>query len=242
MQRGEVINQASHDIERSRIVPNNRNFMKSTGNKKSLVAFVSNYLLVNVPPRLTEHQQLIIAGGFGDGQEVYSIESIGHTILQDLRSTHEEADTRMVLHAIHLAHMFPRLVVRSDDTDVLVILLYYYSLGLMGKEVYMHAGHVGTNTNRQRYIPVHIISDKLGKNVCKCLPAAHALTGCDTTSGIFRIGKCTAYTKLLQNNLELTPLGSFANLAQNEAETVACKYALLLYGVKKRKMEPVVQN
>ena len=123
-----------------------------------------------------------------------------------------------------------------------VILVYYYSLGLMGKEVYMHAGHVGTNTNRQRYIPVHIISDKLGKNVCKCLPAAHALTGCDTTSGIFRIGKCTAYTKLLQNNLELTPLGSFANLAQNEAETVACKYAFLLYGVKKRKMEPSVQN
>ena len=55
----------------------------------------------------------------------------------------------------------------------------------------MHAGH----GDRQRYIPVPDISDKLGVALCGSLPACHALTGCDTTSSLLRIGKTTAFNK-----------------------------------------------
>ena len=40
--------------------------------------------------------------------------------------------------------------------------------------------------------------DKVGKDLCQNLPAAHALTGCDTSS-LFKIGKHTAYTKLVEH-------------------------------------------
>jgi len=49
--------------------------------------------------------------------------------VEALASNHVEADTRMVLHAVHSAS-FPRTIVRCDDTDVLVLLLYYQSEGL----------------------------------------------------------------------------------------------------------------
>ena len=42
-----------------------------------------------------------------------------------LSSNQEEADTRLILHAIDLAKTHQRIIIRCDDTDVLVLLLYY---------------------------------------------------------------------------------------------------------------------
>ena len=47
-------------------------------------------------------------------------------------STHEEADTRMLLHVIHADRMFGeirtkgRIIVKSPDTDVLVLCVHYF--------------------------------------------------------------------------------------------------------------------
>jgi hypothetical protein len=49
---------------------------------------------------------------------------------------------------------------------------------------------------RERFIPIHTIAAKLGPDVCRCLPQVHALTGCDSTSSLFGIGKKTAYSVL----------------------------------------------
>jgi len=58
----------------------------------------------------------------------------------------------------------------------------------------MYAGHSG----KERHIPVHCIAKELGPVVCASLPAAHALTGCDTTSSLNRIGKKSACSKLVK--------------------------------------------
>ena len=128
---------------------------------------------------------------------------------------HEEVDTRIVLHAIDQSLSHSRIVVRCDDTDVLVILLCYYNVGLLTDDVYMHAGHSGKVITRERYIPVHTNAGKLGDNVCQCLPAVHALTGCNTTRALFRIGKRTAFTTLVENAdalHELSQLGASPSL------------------------------
>jgi hypothetical protein len=39
----------------------------------------------------------------------------------------------------------------------------------------------------------------IGPLVCNILSAVHALTGCDTTSSFFGIGKKTVYKTLIQN-------------------------------------------
>ncbi len=113
-------------------------------------------------------------------------------------------------------------------TDVLVLLVYYFSRGLLSDHVYMYAGHSG----KERYIPMHIIGNQLGKTVCECLPAAHALTGCDTTCSLNRIGKKTAYSKLLKNVDAVSELQTFHQDNVATSVTVARAYALLLYGTK----------
>ena len=75
-----------------------------------------------------------------------------------------------------------RIVVLSSDTDVFVLLMHYWQLlhssGLL--ELWLRAG-VGDTT---RYIPVHTIASRVGKDLCCVLPAVHTLTGCDYTSKI----------------------------------------------------------
>ena len=151
-------------------------------------------------------------------------------------STHEEADTRILLHAIDLATTHSRVVVRCDDNDVLVLLIYYCAKGMFANcKVYMNAGHCSKTTNRQRFIPVNEITSKIGQDVSICLPAAHAISGCDTTSSLFKIGKRTAYNTLVVN---IADMPSLAELGQSSDVTkglpTATKYALLLYGVKGR--------
>ena len=36
--------------------------------------------------------------------------------------------------------------------------------------------------DRTRFIPLHVISEKVGRPMCEVLPAIHASTGCDITS------------------------------------------------------------
>lgn len=63
----------------------------------------------------------------------------------------------------------------------------------------MHSGHSGKFVTRERFIPVPKITETLGRELCSMLPAAHALTGCDTTSGLFKLGKRTVSAMLKKN-------------------------------------------
>ena len=208
--------------------------MTNATNKSALAEFVCEYLTQTAPQLLKEHQSFTLAGGFADGQLVKVIQ---HTDVQEnpeLFSTHEEADTRILLHAINLAQSHSRIIVRCDDTDVLVLLIYYCGKGVFGDcKVYMKAGHCSKATNRQRFIPVNTITDQIGQDVSLCLPASHAISGCDTTSSLFKIGKRTAFSKLLLNIGDLLPLAQLGQSSDitNELPT-ATKYALLLYGSK----------
>ena len=49
---------------------------------------------------------------------VKSLKNSGVAILDHLFPTHEEADTRIVLHAIDLAKSHNRIVVHCDDTCI----------------------------------------------------------------------------------------------------------------------------
>ena len=101
----------------------------------------------------------------------------------------------MLLHAVSLSSVSQRIIVRCDDTDVLVLLIHYFNRGLLAKEVSMFAGHSG----KEHYIPIHDIATELGTSVCECLPAVHVLSGCDSTCFLHGIGKRTACSVLVKN-------------------------------------------
>lgn len=103
--------------------------------------------------------------------------------IPDLCPEVEEADARIIPHAMHAVRSgIQRIVVLSGDTDVFVLLMHYWDIlhseGL--RELWIRAG-VGDST---RYIPVHILAPKIGKELCYLLPLVHTLTGCDYTSKV----------------------------------------------------------
>ncbi len=152
---------ATFDIKGGRTVPNYRKFLKNSANKASLAVFVSEFILLR-KEFLIGGQKLIIAGGFVDGCMTKCINESTVSDLTDLFSSHEEADTRMVLHAIHFSERYDRVVIRSDDTDVMVLLLYYANSAMLKSSVYMEAGHNTQSTNRRRYVPISTIAATVG--------------------------------------------------------------------------------
>lgn len=124
----------------------------------------------------------------GKTVEVFQVDS--------LSSTQEEADTRIILHCIHVRDTEPdntTILVRSPDTDVLVLLMHFSSQ--INRSVLFDNG-VG---NKRRLLSVPDLAQHMGTQICSILPAYHALTGCDTTSAFVRKGKI-APLKVVEKN------------------------------------------
>ncbi|KAG1661416.1 Ubiquitin carboxyl-terminal hydrolase 16 [Nymphon striatum] len=142
-------------------------------------------------------------------------------------------DSEIILHAISLSRDHSRVIVRCDDTDVLVLLIYYSSREQLAEKVYMYTGHSG----KERYIPVHEIVTQLKPIVCECLPAVHAIGGCDTICSFNRIGKRTAYSTLIKNAHTLSDMKRFHEADMDTCISLARKFVLLMYGKKGKHMD-----
>ena len=103
---------------------------------------------------------------------------------------HEEADTRLLLHALHASNDgFSKLLIVTVDTDVVVLAIHHFwSLGL--DELWVEIG-VGKN---RRWHPIHIYANALGKDICEALVFWYAFTGCDSVSTFAGRGKKTAWS------------------------------------------------
>lgn len=147
-----------------------------------------------------------------------------------MKCNHEEADTRIIFHLTNSLNKNRTVVIKSDDTDVLVLLLYYYWNNEIMKtcEIFMETGHIVNNVNKKKYIPVHQIAENLGKPVSDSLPAFHCLTGCDTTSSFYKIGKKSGFQILLKscNNIDLP---AFGKCEIDDSVSIARKFVSKLY-------------
>ena len=92
-----------------------------------------------------------------------------------LHSSHEEADTRMLLHAYHAAQSGSlNVVLRSPDTDVAVI-----ACALSSQIPTRLLFRTGTKT-RTRFVDITAICLKEGQLVVDSLIGLHALTAVAT--------------------------------------------------------------
>ena len=90
----------------------------------------------------------MIGGGFRDVEKAVTVTRGQCREAQALRSNHEEADTRMILHAKYAARTDRRLVIQSPDTDVLILSVSHFrSLGC--PELWFRTGL----KDRQQMIP-----------------------------------------------------------------------------------------
>ncbi|KAK3883332.1 hypothetical protein Pcinc_012368 [Petrolisthes cinctipes] len=117
----------------------------------------------------------------------------------DMRTTHEEADVILVQQAIIIATQVKPTCIKvvSDDTDVFILLLYYYRMTNMTCKLLMEGtSSLRTTANIGATVKRHW-------NIIPELPAAHAITGCDSVAFI---GKATAL-KVLAKGVKLTSVG-----------------------------------
>ena len=105
--------------------------------------------------------------------------------------SHEEADTKMLLHTADAVHQgFGKVTLRTVDTDIHVVVLAVATFPRLAMEELCVAFGTGKHL---RYIPAHEIAKSLGSEKPKALPMFHAFTGCDTVSSFSTKGKKTAW-------------------------------------------------
>ena len=146
---------------------------------------------------------------------------------EDLFSSQEEADTRMILHCQHIAQHHPTsvIVVRSPDTDVLVLLLKFSQV--INRTILFDTG-IGNN---RRLLNVNDIVSAKGSDICDVLPALHSFTGCDTTSAFVQRGKVTPLKVLEKRSQFIATFGALGQDIDIQATTfnelehfVCCMY------------------
>ena len=86
------------------------NFLASSENKANSANFLSKQIAL----KETFDKQIVTSGEFDDEFEVWSFKDTIET--SQLISTHEEADNRLILHAINSKQIY--IVVSTKDKDV----------------------------------------------------------------------------------------------------------------------------
>ena len=168
-------------------------FLDDPRNKGNLADFLSTHWCEIGSDHIPDGKILYLAGGFEDGLKSVCISNRGVAPVQDLFCNQEEADTRMLLHAEDCMLTCNRVVVESPDTDVAILCIYFFGHLRDIKELHFYTGVA----DKLRFVPIHSISDKLGPSLTSLLLPFHALTGCDTTSSVGRLGKVKPW-KLLK--------------------------------------------
>ena len=113
-------------------------------------------------------------------------EENGHvfrTLIPELTYSHEAADSKMI-HHLTILEENSKIIICTSDTDMLVIALgclehipepvnLWFEVGLNAK-------------NSLRYIDMRKLFKKLGKDLCRALPAFHVFTDSDYTAAFSR--------------------------------------------------------
>ena len=136
-----------------------------------------------------------------------------------------DADQLIAQTAIDNAINFTTQVI-GEDTDIfqlLVCLLKPNSKGLYMITEKRNAKHP--------ILDIKSIRDKLGNDCAKCLPVIHAISGCDTTSKLFGIGKSTVMRKSISISKEASPFLS-KDATQEQIEEAGRKIICLIYDEK----------
>ena len=155
-------------------------------------------------------------------------ESEGHMNVNEvvqLQCDHEEADSRLFLHAANAFLEHPKIEMRCSDTDVLVIAESLQSK--LSGEIFMLRG---TASNR-RLVNVAAIVDRLPHGIPEALIGLHVFTGCDSMSSFKGKGKKQPL-QVLSKNVDyvsaFTELGSIWELAPNTIAKLE-RFVCLLY-------------
>lgn len=109
----------------------------------------------------------------------------------ELSCDHEEADTRMILHANHAAVAdFKHVTIRSQDTDAAVPCLFQQRN--IWAKLYLRMDKQG----HERTLDISCIAEKIGQKKCDALVGLHAFTAATRQVHFMEKGKEALYHQL----------------------------------------------
>ena len=158
-----------------------KQFLYNGDNKQELVAIIAKYLTTDVS---TNFRCPVIVTA---NDNTYEINEYGVTTV--FKCNHEEADYRLVFHAVRSDK---DVVVVAKDTDVLILLVWAYNNFSIKHQWFMQY-------DTEKFANISMICTFLGEKLCRTLPLFHALSGCDTTSYLYNVGKVKVFNKLLKD-------------------------------------------
>ena len=166
-----------------------QNVLASRDNKSDLSRFLSEHIVANAPP----DKIIVTGGGFLDEGEVQSSDRLGE--LMDVRffkAAHEEADTCLILHCTKSS--LDTIVVSARDTDVLLLLIAH-ATHISCTNLWMMSGTAA----KRKYYNIKAIYKNLPTGSADALLPFYAITGCDTTSFIYKHSKKSAWKIFLDH-------------------------------------------
>ena len=119
------------------------------------------------------------------------VEKAGVQNYKFLESNQEEADGRLILHALDADKTHSSVTIAANDTDVFILCIAFshkFSSLLLKSGI-----------NKVEVFDVKAVASSLGLDVSRALPGLHAYTGCDTVSAFSGRGKLQAL-KLLKKD------------------------------------------
>lgn len=96
---------------------------------------------------------------------------LASTAVPELLNDHEEADTRMILHANHASNDYDTVIIKSPDTDVFVLAVAHKCS--INTSLYFVTG----SGDKVRVIDIGQICEELGNNLSSALIGFHSFTG-----------------------------------------------------------------
>ena len=151
-----------------------KKYLSSGKNKEALIVFLCNHWSTYKSSQLSTLQGIYITSNekcFLLAPNASPEDPVCREEVTELECDHEEADTRLLLHAKHASRRHDRIIIRTPDTDVFIICVAMQKT--IGKDLLVMTG----TGNKFRIIDTSAVADAIGEDLCKSLPGFHAFTG-----------------------------------------------------------------
>ena len=124
---------------------------------------------------------------------------------------------------------------------MLVLTVHYFPKLKSTEELWIQTGVITSTSDLRRFIAVHSICHSVSPTFSSILPAVHALTGCDSTSALFGIGKKSVFKAIYDHPDDFSDLLTLNSEDDASALQAARKLTSALYDPKAKRTD-AIQN